>query len=127
MSIVRKCPSVAIIGSGFGGICMAIQLRKAGIDTFTLLEKADSVGGTWRDNNYPGAACDIQSHLYSYSFEPKHDWSRKYGLQQEIRAYIESCVDKYRLAPHIHFNQEVAGAEFDGDGGVWIIRTKDGG
>ena len=70
-------PSVLIIGSGFGGLGMAIKLKQASFTDFTLLEKSDRVGGTWRDNTYPGAACDVQSHLYSYSFEPKHDWSRK--------------------------------------------------
>ena len=96
-------PHIVIIGSGFGGIGMAIQLKKAGIDSFTILEKAGSVGGTWRDNTYPGAACDVQSHLYSYSFEPKSDWTRKFGLQPEIRSYIESCVTKYGIQDHIQF------------------------
>src|SRR3546814_7220118 len=82
-------------------LCMAIQLKKAGIDSFVILEKAGSVGGTWRDNTYPGAACDVQSHLYSYSFEPKHDWTRKFGLQVEIRQYMEDCVRKYGLAAHL--------------------------
>ncbi len=77
-------PSIIIIGAGFGGLGMAIKLKKAGIDSFTVLEKGSSVGGTWRDNTYPGAACDVQSHFYSYSFEPKHDWTRKFGLQHEI-------------------------------------------
>ena len=115
-----------IIGTGFGGLCMAIQLKRAGIESFTLLEKAGSVGGTWRDNTYPGAACDVQSHLYSYSFEPKSDWTRKFGLQPEIRSYMESCVTKYGLRSHIQFNKEVVLAEFDKEAGVWNITTKDG-
>lgn len=117
---------IVIIGTGFGGIGMAIQLKKAGIDSFTILEKADSVGGTWRDNTYPGAACDVQSHLYSYSFEPKSDWTRKFGLQPEIRSYIESCVTKYGLRDHIQFNQEVESAAFDAETGIWNILTKEG-
>ena len=119
-------PSVAIIGTGFGGLCMAIKLKRAGIESFTLLEKAGSVGGTWRDNTYPGAACDVQSHLYSYSFEPKSDWTRKFGLQPEIRSYMESCVNKYGLRSHIQFNKEVVSAEFDKKAGVWVITAKDG-
>ncbi len=77
---------VLIIGAGFGGIGLAIQLDKAGQGDFLILEKAAEVGGTWRDNHYPGAACDVPSHLYSYSFEPKVDWSRKYAPQAEIHA-----------------------------------------
>ena len=121
-----KSPQVVIIGTGFGGLGMAIQLKKAGINDFTILEKADSVGGTWRDNTYPGAACDVQSHLYSYSFEPKSDWSRKFGLQPEIRSYMEGCVTKYQLREHIRFNQEVESATFDKDSGLWTINTKGG-
>jgi len=119
-------PSIVIIGTGFGGLCMAIQLKKAGIESFTMLEKAGSVGGTWRDNTYPGAACDVQSHLYSFSFEPRSDWTRKFGLQPEIRSYMESCVSKYELRPHIQFNKEVISAEFDKVAGYWAITTKDG-
>ncbi|MGH8452956.1 MAG: flavin-containing monooxygenase, partial [Nevskiales bacterium] len=78
------------------------------------------------DNTYPGAACDVQSHLYSYSFEPKHDWTRKFGLQTEIRSYMESCAVKYGVRHHIQFNQEVTNAEFDKKAGVWAIRTKNG-
>lgn len=119
-------PSIVIIGTGFGGLGMAIQLRKAGYRNFRLLEKADSVGGTWRDNTYPGAACDVQSHLYSYSFEPKHDWSRKFGRQEEIRQYMVDCVRKYGLGRHIHFRQEVTRASFDGDTRLWDIQTRAG-
>jgi len=121
-----KTPSVIIIGTGFGGLCMAIQLRKAGIDTFTLLEKASGVGGTWRDNTYPGAACDVQSHLYSFSFEPKHDWSRKFGLQPEILGYMRHCVEKYALSDHIRLNTEVASASFDEHANRWTVTTTDG-
>eukprot|EP00163_Fabomonas_tropica_P031722 TRINITY_DN7646_c0_g2_i1.p2 TRINITY_DN7646_c0_g2~~TRINITY_DN7646_c0_g2_i1.p2 ORF type:complete len:535 (+),score=74.99 TRINITY_DN7646_c0_g2_i1:1112-2716(+) len=119
-------PQIVIIGTGFGGLGMAIQLKKAGIDSFTILEKAASVGGTWRDNTYPGAACDVQSHLYSFSFEPKSDWSRKFGLQPEIRSYLESCATKYRLHDHIRFSQEVESISFDKEAGHWTIQTKAG-
>ncbi|MDK8465428.1 NAD(P)/FAD-dependent oxidoreductase [Marinobacter sp. SS13-12] len=121
-----KTPSVVIIGTGFGGLCMAIQLKKAGINAFTMLEKASGIGGTWRDNTYPGAACDVQSHFYSFSFEPKHDWSRKFGLQPEILGYLQHCVDKYGLAGHIRFNTEVATAVFDEKTNTWTVTTTDG-
>ncbi len=121
-----SAPSVVIIGTGFGGLCMAIQLKKAGMDNFVLLEKASGVGGTWRDNTYPGAACDVQSHLYSYSFEPKHDWSRKFSGQQEIRGYMEECVEKYGLQSHLRFNKEVVKASYDESTHRWSIETADG-
>ncbi len=119
-------PSVIIIGTGFGGIGMAIQLNKAGFTNVTLLEKADRVGGTWRDNTYPGAACDVQSHFYSYSFEPKHDWSRKFGLQHELLGYMEHCVEKYGLSEQIRFNCEVAEAVFDEAHNHWILTLTSG-
>lgn len=117
---------VLIIGAGFAGVGLAIQLRKRGIDDFLVLEKAASVGGTWRDNHYPGAACDVPSHLYSYSFEPKTDWSRKFAPQAEIVAYIQHCVDKHQLAGKIRCNTEVASAEFEQASGLWRVIGKDG-
>ncbi|HTN34960.1 MAG TPA: NAD(P)/FAD-dependent oxidoreductase [Marinobacter sp.] len=117
--------SVIIIGTGFGGLGMAIQLKKAGFSNFLLLEKANAVGGTWRDNTYPGAACDVQSHLYSFSFEPKHDWSRKFGPQPEILEYMEHCVCKYDLAGHIRFNSEVVAADFADSDNEWAVTLAD--
>ena len=122
----HNLPSVVIIGAGFGGLGMAIRLKKAGFDRFTLLEKASDVGGTWRDNTYPGAACDVQSHFYSFSFEPKHDWSRKFGMQPEILDYMRYCVEKYQLEKHILFNREVCEAEFDESHNQWVLRTRGG-
>src|SRR6185295_4925117 len=122
----RTHPRIAIIGSGFGGLCMAIRLKRAGIETFTVLEKADRLGGTWRDNTYPGAACDSPSFLYCYSFEQKTDWSRKWSPQPEILAYIEHCARKYDVLRHIRFGTEVADARFDADAGLWRIRTTAG-
>src|SRR5680860_1204794 len=119
-------PSIVIIGTGFGGIGMAIQLKKAGLGNVTLLEKAGRVGGTWRDNTYPGAACDVQSHFYSYSFEPKHDWSRKFGLQHELLGYMEHCVEKYGLEEQIRFNCEVAEAVFDDARNLWTLTLTNG-
>jgi cation diffusion facilitator CzcD-associated flavoprotein CzcO len=121
----RPSTTVAIIGAGFGGICMGIKLGRAGIP-YTILEKASSVGGVWRDNVYPGAACDIPSHLYSYSFEPSHDWSRTYGQASEIRSYIENCARKYGVLEHVRFNTEVSGAEFDEEAGKWRVKLGDG-
>lgn len=117
---------VAIIGTGFSGIAMAVKLLQAGIRSFTIFEKADDIGGTWRDNTYPGAACDIPSHLYSFSFEPKADWSRAYPPQEEIHAYLRHCVEKYDLKRYIRFNSRVEGATFDEDTGTWDVRVAGG-
>jgi len=119
-------PRVIIIGSGFGGLGMAIRLRQAGFGAVTILEKAARIGGTWRENTYPGAACDSPSFLYCYSFAPKIDWSRKWAEQAEILAYIEQCARTYDLLPHIRFNTEVTGARFDDAAGVWRVRTSAG-
>ncbi|WP_328589101.1 flavin-containing monooxygenase [Actinomadura logoneensis] len=117
---------VAIIGSGFGGIGMAIRLRQAGVDDVVLLEKADGLGGTWRDNTYPGAACDVPSHLYSFSFERKTDWSRRFPPQEEILEYLWHCARKYEVLPRIRFGTEVTGAEWDEAEAVWRVSTSDG-
>jgi cation diffusion facilitator CzcD-associated flavoprotein CzcO len=117
---------VLIIGSGFGGLGMAIQLQRAGIEDFLLLEKAAEVGGTWRDNAYPGAACDVPSHLYSFSFELKSDWTRKFAPQAEIHDYLLHCVAKYRLRPRIRLNSEVLAAAFDEAAGLWRVTLGSG-
>ncbi|WNG54031.1 NAD(P)/FAD-dependent oxidoreductase [Archangium gephyra] len=117
---------VAIIGSGFGGLCMAIRLRHTGIEDFVLLEKEHEVGGCWRDNTYPGAACDVPSHLYSFSFERKTDWSRHFASQVEILDYLRHCAGKYGLRRHLHVDTEVTGAEFDEAAGLWRIHIADG-
>ncbi|WP_049564925.1 flavin-containing monooxygenase [Nonomuraea sp. SBT364] len=117
-------PKVAIIGAGFGGLCMAIRLEMAGIGSYTVFEKADGLGGTWRDNSYPGAGCDIPSHLYSYSFEKYASWTRRYPEQPEILAYLEHCADKYGVRGKIKFNAEVTDAAFDGT--RWQVTTGGG-
>ena len=117
---------VAIAGAGFGGLCMALQLQKNGIHDFLILEKAKEVGGAWRDNHYPGAACDVQSHMYSYSFETKADWTKRYAPWHEIQQYILDTVKKHNLRPHIHFNQEVVSAVFNEGTGRWVIKTAGG-
>jgi cation diffusion facilitator CzcD-associated flavoprotein CzcO len=115
-----------IVGAGFSGLCAGIGLKRAGIDDFVILEKADRVGGTWRDNTYPGAACDVPSHLYSYSFEPNPKWQRAYGGQPEILAYLERCATKYGLRPHLRFGTRVARCEFDDASATWRVETGDG-
>jgi cation diffusion facilitator CzcD-associated flavoprotein CzcO len=117
---------VLIIGSGFAGLGMAIKLREAGIRDFTILERGDSVGGTWRDNHYPGCACDVQSHLYSFSFEPNPEWTRMFARQPEIRAYLEKCADKYDLRRHIVFGANVQSARYDDASSTWTVGTADG-
>jgi cation diffusion facilitator CzcD-associated flavoprotein CzcO len=117
---------VAILGAGFGGICAAIKLRERGIDNIRIFEKADGIGGTWWHNTYPGAACDIASHLYCYSFEPNPNWSRKYSPQPEIQAYIEHCADKYDVKRHIQLNTAVSEFRFDDERKLWIALLADG-
>src|SRR5690606_12773241 len=97
-----------------------------GIDDFVVLERADEVGGTWRDNTYPGAACDIPSLLYSYGFEQNPDWSRAYSGSAEILGYIKTMVDKYSLSRFIRFGVNVTGLEFDEESALWTAQTADG-
>ncbi len=122
----QASPSIAIIGTGFGGIGLAIRLKKAGFNNFTLFEKAADVGGVWRDNTYPGAACDVPSHLYSFSFEQDLGWLNRYGKSAEIYQYLRHCTDKYDLRPHIHFNTEIAAASFNESKGIWTLQTTQG-
>jgi cation diffusion facilitator CzcD-associated flavoprotein CzcO len=117
---------IAIIGAGFAGLGMGIRLKQAGFDDFVIYEQAAGVGGTWRANHYPGAACDVQSHLYSFSFEPRPHWTRAYAPQAEILSYLEHCADKYGLRPHLRLNTAIVGAEFDEARSVWRLRTSDG-
>lgn len=117
---------VIIIGAGFAGIGLAIALKKAGHDDFCVLEKRASVGGVWRDNTYPGAACDVPSHLYSYSFERQYAWPNKFSGQADIRNYIEHCASKYDVLRHVRFNADVAAARFDEKACEWIVQCADG-
>lgn len=117
---------VAIIGAGMSGLCMGIKLRERGIDNFVILEKSQGVGGTWFDNTYPGACCDVPSVLYSFSFEPNPYWSRKYSPHDEIRNYFEHCADKYGLRPRIRLGTGVASAAFDEQRGLWCITLEGG-
>jgi cation diffusion facilitator CzcD-associated flavoprotein CzcO len=122
----KPAKHVVIIGAGFGGIGLAIRLKQAGIEDFIILERAGGVGGVWRDNTYPGAACDVQSRFYSYSFEQDWPWSSSFAPQPEILAYIEHCAKKYDIFRHIRFNTKVAGAHFDAATGLWTAQTETG-
>ncbi|WP_020666868.1 flavin-containing monooxygenase [Amycolatopsis nigrescens] len=119
-------PSILIAGSGFGGIAVAIELKRAGFHQFTLLEKAAEIGGVWRENTYPGAACDVPSPYYSLSYEPNPAWPTRYSLQADIHAYMKHVVEKYDLARHIRFGAEVVGAAFERETASWRVRTADG-
>ena len=119
-------PRVAILGAGAGGLAMGVALKKAGIESFTIFDKSDGVGGTWRDNTYPDAQCDIMSHVYSYSFELKRDWSRLYAHQPEILAYLEHCADKYGIRPHLRANTAISAARWDDDANLWRLTTEAG-
>ncbi|MBC8187555.1 MAG: NAD(P)/FAD-dependent oxidoreductase [Proteobacteria bacterium] len=116
---------IAIIGAGFSGVGTAIQLKKAGIDSFTIFERAGDVGGTWRDNTYPGAACDVPSHAYSLSFEQSHTWSRRFAESGEIHEYLRSVTHKWKLREHTRFNTEIVDARFDEETGSWTLTTGD--
>lgn len=122
----RRGRRVVIIGAGPGGLCTGIKLREAGYEDFVILEAADGVGGTWRHNTYPGAACDVASHLYSFSFELKRDWSRPYATQPEILEYFEHCGDAYGLEPHLRLRTPVRGAHWDDERLTWTVVTAAG-
>jgi len=115
---------IVIIGAGMAGILSAIKLREAGYTDFIIYEKAETVGGTWRANTYPGLACDVPAHLYTYSFEPNPDWSQVFAPGPEIRAYFENVARKHRVTEKVCFGEEIASCEFTD--GRWQIRTKSG-
>jgi len=122
----NKDMHVAIVGSGFGGIGTAIRLKQAGIDDFVVFERAGEVGGVWRDNRYPGAACDVASHLYSFSFAPNPQWSRSISPQTEILVYLRRCAQEFGALPHMRFHHEVCEAAWDEAAGRWRIETGQG-
>ncbi len=117
---------IAIIGSGFSGLGMAIHLQRAGIEDFVVLERADEVGGTWQANTYPGCACDVPSNLYSYSFAANPGWSRTFSRQPEIWAYLRDCADRFGVRPKIRLRCEVDSARWDDDNGRWQLQTSSG-
>jgi len=114
-----------IIGAGFAGICMGIRLKQAGIHNFIILDRNTNMGGTWLDNIYPGASCDVRSHLYSFSFEP-YKWDKVFGMQKEILNYIEHCASKYELTGHFRFNVNVGSVIWNEDSKKWQVSSEDG-
>ena len=116
---------VAIIGAGFGGLAMAIRLLQNNIHDFVILEKTKDVGGTWRENQYPGAACDVQSHMYSFSFAPKTNWSKRYAEAGEIFSYIQDITEQFQLREYCQFEHEVTRAEYDEGRCIWTLSFKE--
>ena len=119
-------PSITIIGAGFGGIGTAIELKRAGYTDITILEKADDVGGVWRDNTYPNAACDVPSSLYSWSFAPNPGWPHRYSRQDEILAYIRRTARELGVLDHVRTGVEVTSAAYDESARSWHLTTADG-
>src|SRR5215210_2681576 len=117
---------VAIVGSGFAGLGMAIRLKQEGVDDFVVLERAGEIGGTWRDNAYPGCACDVPSHLYSFSYAPNPAWTRTFSPQGEIQAYLLRCAERFGVRPHVHLRHEVVEAAWDDALSRWRIETSAG-
>jgi cation diffusion facilitator CzcD-associated flavoprotein CzcO len=117
---------ILIVGSGFAGLGMAIQLKRSGRENFIAIERAGDVGGTWRDNHYPGIACDVPSHLYSYSYLPNPDWSRVFSPGGEIQAYIRKCAEDEGILPHIHFHTDMLKSTWDEEAKRWVVETSKG-
>jgi cation diffusion facilitator CzcD-associated flavoprotein CzcO len=118
--------SVAIVGAGFGGVAAAVKLKRQGQDDIVILERGDRIGGVWRANVYPGIACDVPSHLYSLSFAPNADWSKRFSPDSEIRAYLQGVADRFGVTPLIHFNADVERATFDERSGRWRLAVANG-
>ena len=118
--------SVTIVGAGLGGVAAAIELQRHGFRDLTILDAADDLGGTWLHNSYPGAACDVPSHLYSFGFAPNPDWSSTFSPQPEIYAYIRRVAEEQGLIPHVRFGIEVEEAAWDDDAQAWQLTTSGG-
>jgi cation diffusion facilitator CzcD-associated flavoprotein CzcO len=118
--------SVAIVGGGFGGVAAAVELRRRGIEDFVVLERGERLGGVWRANTYPGAACDVPSHLYSFSFVPHAGWSRRFSPGEEIQAYLEDVARRFEVLPRVRFGCDVQRAGFDEDESRWRLELADG-
>lgn len=126
MQDTREPYRVVIVGAGVSGLCMGRSLHKAGITSFAIIEKSAGIGGTWWDNRYPGAECDVRSHLYSYSFDLNPEWSQAFAPQSEIQEYLVRCATKYGLLPHIRFNTSLTEARFDAQRGLWLLQLDNG-
>lgn len=123
---MSRSPSVGIIGAGPGGLALGIFLEKAGFGNFTIFDREDGVGGTWRINTYPGLACDVKSHLYSSSFDLNAGGSRLWSGQPEILAYFERCAERYRFGPHLRLGTEVSSVRWDAENRKWPLGTSSG-
>src|SRR4051794_30816700 len=117
---------IAIVGTGFSGLGAAIRLKQQGIDDFVIFERGDDVGGTWHFNTYPGCACDVPSHLYSFSFAPNPDWSQTYSKQPEIGAYLRRTADRFDVRRHVRFGHEVRAVAWNEDTERWDVETSEG-
>ena len=118
--------SVAIVGGGFGGVAAGVELKRRGIEDFVLFERGEKLGGVWRANTYPGAACDVPSHLYSLSFAPHSGWSRRFSPGWEIQAYLEEVAKRFDILGRVRFDSDVERAEFDDEAGVWRLEIAGG-
>jgi cation diffusion facilitator CzcD-associated flavoprotein CzcO len=119
-------PSIAVVGGGFGGIGAVVMLRRAGYEDVTVFERGERVGGVWNHNTYPGAACDVPSHLYEFSFEPNPSWSRRYAPQSEIQAYLEDVARRHGVLDRIRTSTEVTSASWDEQSAKWLLQTSAG-
>ena len=117
---------ILIIGAGFAGLCAAIQLKRAGFERITVIDRGADVGGTWRDNTYPGCACDIPSHLYSFSFDARWDWTRPYGQRAEIFAYLQHMADEHDVRRHLRLNTEAQASRWLEDRQLWQVTLANG-
>jgi cyclohexanone monooxygenase len=126
MSVAVPEYEVVVAGSGFGGLCMGVKLKQAGIDNFLIIERDAKFGGTWSANRYPGCAVDVPSHLYSFSFARKANWTRAFARQPELLDYTRAVIRDFGLAPHLRANNALLGARFDEEGGFWRVRTSSG-
>jgi cation diffusion facilitator CzcD-associated flavoprotein CzcO len=126
MSLLPSHVRIAIIGGGFSGIGAAIRLKQSGVEDFVILERAGDLGGVWRDNSYPGCACDVESHLYEFSFAPNPDWSHRYSPAAEIWEYLRRCADQFGVTPHIRYHETVSDVTWDEAGARWRVTTSSG-
>ena len=123
---IQKHVRVAIAGTGFAGLGMAIRLMQSGIDDILVFERSNDVGGVWRDNTYPGCACDVESHLYSFSFARNPEWTRSFSPSREIQGYLRACAERFGVLPRIRFDHEIRSATWDDDAQRWRLQTKHG-
>ena len=123
----NKQRNISIVGCGFAAIALGVSLKRSGFNNFTILERSNEIGGVWRENTYPGAACDVPSRLYSFSFEQDYPWSLRYASQKEIFDYLQHCLDKYKLRSHIRTNTEVSQGSYNDQTNRWHLTLSDGG